>query len=166
MKPRKFTRDDIPNKFRDRFWSRVDRRGPDDCWEWTEKSPKPGEYGRFLIYADGKSTAYLAHRFAYTMAYGYVPDDLLVCHSCDNRRCCNPRHLWVGTDQDNAQDMWSKGRGQRGENHSYAKLTANQVLEMRSILQAGATQSKVADMYGVNRATVGDIYRRSTWKHI
>lgn len=91
----------------DRFWEKVDRRGPDECWEWqgARNSKGYGELGR----AKGKKNEY-AHRLAYRIHYGSISEGMFVLHRCDNPPCCNPRHLFEGTPQDNTDDMIAKGR--------------------------------------------------------
>jgi hypothetical protein len=92
----------------EKFWSRVDIRGPDECWEWQGSRSKKG-YGFVGSRALNKVEKY-AHRFAYRAAKGPIPDGLVMCHKCDNPPCCNPAHLWPGTVAENAQDMVRKGR--------------------------------------------------------
>lgn len=89
-----------------RFWDKVDRRGPQDCWEWTAAKDARG-YGRV---GSKRPRTELAHRVAYRLTKGEIPSGMLVCHSCDNPPCCNPEHLFVGTDADNNKDMHTKGR--------------------------------------------------------
>jgi hypothetical protein len=81
-----------------RFWEKVDMQGPDDCWEWTASTDRDG-YGKFKA---GKM--YQAHRIAYYLATNEDPGDLCVRHTCDNPPCCNPAHLRLGTNDDNAHD--------------------------------------------------------------
>ena len=90
-----------------RFWESVDIQGPDDCWEW-QGSRLPSGYGQLHIWGD-KNHLY-AHRVTWEIAHGPVPDDLDICHSCDNPPCCNPAHLWAGTAKQNTWDSIRKGR--------------------------------------------------------
>lgn len=84
-----------------RFWSKVDRRGPDECWPWLA-AKSATRYGVF-----DKTRA---HRVAYALTHGLIPEGRIVCHRCDNPPCCNPAHLWLGTPKDNTADMVAKGR--------------------------------------------------------
>lgn len=101
----------LSEKVARRFWSKVDRRDPDECWEWKGSRIFSG-YGQFWLGARQLK----AHRIAYELGTGEMPpDDLVVCHACDNPPCCNPAHLWLGTVRDNVQDMIAKGRQPRGK---------------------------------------------------
>lgn len=86
------------------FWSHVDRRSDDECWEWQLTIVRG--YGRWRIRGEGLA----AHRLAWTLTNGEITDGLYVCHHCDNRRCVNPSHLFLGTARDDTQDMIRKGR--------------------------------------------------------
>ena len=90
-----------------RFHSKYKKGRVGECWEW-QGSLSPNGYGRIAI-GRNKSPVY-AHRIAYVLAYGDIPIGVQVCHTCDNRKCVNPRHLWLGSQQDNLEDMRSKGR--------------------------------------------------------
>lgn len=89
-----------------RFWAKVDKRGPDDCWEWQAARMKCG-YGQFRF----RGAMVLAHRFAWEQANGPITDPkLCVCHKCDNPACCNPAHHFLGDRRDNIHDAMSKRR--------------------------------------------------------
>jgi hypothetical protein len=149
--------------FIDHFWSRVDVRGPDECWTWSRGGNKRG-YGTVRM----KRGVISAHRLAYMLTHGEIPADLCVCHTCDNPLCCNPAHLWVGTQLDNVADMVAKGRGLgRGEASHRAKLREPEVLEIRRKYKRGHVgYGRLAEEYGVKPATIAEIIKRKTWSHI
>lgn len=95
-----------------RFWSKVDRRGPEECWEWKCGRGDFG-YGAFSIKHRNRG----AHRVAWVLSNGPIPRGMWVCHSCDNPPCCNPAHLFLGTHQDNEDDKTAKGRRPTGDAH-------------------------------------------------
>jgi len=143
-----------------RFNSRVDRREPDECWPWTGEL-EPAGYAFFY----GQKIIDRAHRWAYVFAKGPIGRysenrSLCVCHTCDNRACCNPAHLFEGTDADNAADMARKGRVQRGSKHYAAKLTEEQVLAIR--LDTRPYREIAAD-YGVGTGTIGNLFKKGSW---
>ncbi len=148
-----------------RFWDKVDIRGPDECWEWQGGISSSG-YGNF----QHASKQYGAHRFSYELNFGQIPDGMHVCHTCDNRRCVNPSHLWAGTHRDNMDDRCAKGRtvGQRpGEGSTVSKLTNEQVLEIRAIYaRGGRTQASVAQQFGVDTSLISLIVNRKRWGHL
>lgn len=148
----------------ERFWSKVDVKGPDDCWLWT--AGKSGGYGVFGI---GFATGYTAHRVAYRRCVGPIPRGQIVRHKCDVRSCVNPNHLELGTRADNNRDRKERGRNAdtRGEGHPSNKLTTEQVRAIRAEYVKGkVTQQYLADKYGVKRRTVGNIVTRKTWRHV
>lgn len=143
-----------------RFWEKVDTGG--DCWEWIAGKFNTG-YGAFWF----GDTNVIAHRFAYSLVYGSVPDGLCVCHHCDNKSCVKPSHLFLGTHADNLRDSINKGRfDSRGEKNGNSKLVENDVYEIRRLHSLGVTRSLLTKMWRVSRWTVGEIVRRETWKHI
>ena len=93
-----------------RFWTKVDQRGETDCWVWLGSTNQDG-YGRFNVYCLVKHNKLVqAHRFAYETRHGEIPTGLAVLHTCDHPACCNPAHLFLGTQSDNMRDMHKKRR--------------------------------------------------------
>jgi predicted XRE-type DNA-binding protein len=143
----------------DAFWPNVQKG--DGCWEWTGSKNVWG-YGRIKI----RRKVHMAHKVAYTLHYGPIPDGLVICHRCDNRGCVNPAHLFIGTYADNSADMVSKGRQARGERNANAKLTEAVVREMRQLYASGMKQDALAARFNISQMTVSDVIRRRTWRHI
>ncbi len=147
-----------------RFWSYVQKKGPNDCWPWRRATN--GKYGRFAL---RKNELYYAHRFTYYLEYGIDPDILYVCHHCDNPLCCNPRHLFLGTQYDNLQDASKKGRlgrNMQGEKNGNVKLTEEKVKEIRYFLKIGIMQIIIAEMFNVTPTTILNIKKGILWKHL
>lgn len=137
---------------------------PDDCWTWTACVDKDG-YGRFDGIV-GTVRYFKAHRFSWALHSGQtIPDGMLVCHSCDNPRCVNPSHLWLGAAVDNVGDMDRKNRrnARIGENAARAKLTEEQALK---ILADCRPYTQIAADFGVTPMTVSDIKCRRSWSHL
>lgn len=152
----------------DRFWAKVDVRGEDECWVWTA-SVAGGGYGQFGL-RHGKTVP--AHRLSWEMANGTIPDGLWILHRCDNKPCVNPNHLFLGTRQDNVDDMMAKGRHWirpcKGEQNGRAKLTDAQVKEIRARWATGVeSQSAIARDYPmISRIKVSEICRGKAWAHV
>ena len=139
----------------ERFWAKVDKRSPDECWEWLASKFCTG-YG-----AIGKAKNVLyAHRIAWELTNGPIPVGMHVLHHCDNRGCMNPTHLFLGTNEDNIADKASKGRQTKGEEINNAKLTEQ---EVRAIRKSPLTQYALGKLYGVSRANIGMIRNRKSW---
>lgn len=139
-----------------RFWSHVDTTG--ECWVWIASTRSFG-YGH--LHFDGCSQA--AHRVSWQLHNGPIPDGLLVLHRCDNPRCVNPDHLFLGTDADNVADKLAKGRGVWGETVGRSKLTSDQVLAIDCDPRA---HSAIAEEYGLAHSTVSRIKNRRRWKRL
>lgn len=162
-----------------RFWSRVNVRARGGrCWEW-KGSRQPKGYGTFRL----ANSTLQAHRVAYALAVGNIPNGAHICHHCDNPPCCRPDHLFAGSNDDNVADAMAKGRGHlrgvalgvdptpserraRGERQARAKLTASQVVELRHLVAQGIPYVALAQAYGINPAAVGLIAHGRTWAHI
>jgi len=146
----------------ERLWDRTDRSGgPDACWHWTAGANK----GYGVLSINGKWQ--FAHRFSYELAHGPIPEDLCVCHTCDNPACCNPRHLFLGTLADNIHDAARKKRMASGEKNSHAKLTEPEVRQIRDEYNAGLASGRtIAKRHGIDNTTVYDIINRKSWKHV
>ena len=143
----------------ERFWPKV-QRGP-DCWLWTASRHSAG-YGQISI----NNRPVTAHRVAWELTVGPVPAGMDVCHTCDNRLCVNPAHLFLGTRAENMADMARKYRGTTGERNRHAKLTDQQVIAIRAARAQGESRHEVAARFGVSPYTVKDIERRKTWTHV
>jgi len=140
-----------------RFWSKVEQAGDDECWEWQASTHESG-YGQFR----GEETM-LAHRAAYRLINGN-PGRNQVLHTCDNRLCVNPTHLYLGDQQDNIDDAVERGRMAKGEDNGSSKLTKDDAGEIKYYLEnTKANYADIAELYDVHEETVGAIAREETW---
>jgi hypothetical protein len=161
---------------RERFWCNVMIGSDDECWLW-QRCTDQREYGFFGF---GRKQ-YRAHRIAWILTYGAIPEGLLICHHCDNPPCVNPKHLFLGTSLDNNHDRDRKGRfrplrgslngntpqtAARGEATGGSKLIVEQVLEIRRRHRNGNTAKSLAPLFGVSERAIGQIVHRETWTHI
>lgn len=148
----------------ERFWSKVNKGSEGDCWEWNAGLRDREGYGCFSITHRQKEGA---HRYSWMIHNGPIPKGMFVCHKCDNPRCVNPNHLFVGTAQENVADMVAKSRQAFGAKSkcSGKKLTISQVIEIRHKYKSGKfTHKRLAAEYGVVRRSIGDIISGNTWK--
>lgn len=152
---------------RERFWSKAETSGPEDCWNWEGPFFKRGGYARFSITENKKNVRLRANRVAYFFSTGKYPGDLYVCHTCDNPKCVNPKHLFLGTHPQNQQDKVSKGRTPKGTGHCYHILTESQVEEARHrCLVLGETRASVARLFNVKYYTIVCAVLGRNWKHV
>jgi hypothetical protein len=181
-----------PQPVEPRFWSNVEKKGDDECWEWTGGKDGVG-YG--VLCVNGKRRG--AHRISLWLAGRMELDDpRYACHSCDNRSCVNPAHLWAGTNSDNIHDAYAKGRmisqtdpsriargdnhparydldlrlriseRQRGEASHRAKITEADVRRIFAMRVQKMTQEEIASHFAVKREQIGQILRREKWGHL
>lgn len=148
-----------PEELAKNFWSKVVTQ-ENSCWEFAGCTDNYG-YGRLTVPSHKGA---LAHRYAWFLTHGYWPE-LCVLHKCDNPPCCNPKHLFLGTKQDNAPDSIKKGRwnAPKGEAHHRAKLSEKDVLQIR---KDNRFQRILVVEYGISHTSINNIRQRKTWKHI
>lgn len=170
----------VQQDFLTRFWRRVVKGDtPDGCWEATGRRKSTG-YGHMQVRRpDGRYTSDGMHRVSWRLHYGPIPDGLWVLHRCDNRACVRPEHLFLGTVQDNHTDMVLKGRhargrthprygkpGQRGELNGHARLTRQDVIDIRRLHAVGASLVQLSLMFHVSYDCIKSVVYRQTWKHV
>jgi hypothetical protein len=166
---------EFPKRLIERFWSKVHRRGPDECWPW--KTPLKEKYPDFEF----EGVRYRGHRLALLLTVGALPEGAgHALHSCDNRMCCNPRHLRWGTNAENIKDMVSRHgrfvtpvrplktsfRFRKGPFAEGFKLTKDDVLKIRKLLAQGEWQTKIAARFGVHPSLISSIKKGKCWTHV
>lgn len=152
----------VCNRDCSRFWKKVLKSGIEDCWLWN--GTIANHYGKFTL-IDGTQTT--AHRVSWQIVNGIIDSKTkLVCHKCDNRLCVNPNHLFIGTAQENTNDMVSKGRSRTGTKHSLSKMSETDIKLMRFLYSIGARQKCLASWFGLKRPSVNQIVHRKLWRHI
>jgi len=147
-----------------RFWEKVDKRDDNECWEW-----KAGinSTGRGIFQYGGK--AIHAHRFSWMLANGKIPDGAFICHTCDNGKCVNPKHLFIGNALINNRDCFAKRRHPilRGEKDPKSKLNNEKVLKIVELYKSGDySQYQLGEMFGVSRSGILTILRGNSWAEI
>ncbi|MGH8601325.1 MAG: HNH endonuclease signature motif containing protein [Gammaproteobacteria bacterium] len=145
---------------KDRFEGKYVKAGVDKCWLWLASCFYDG-YGSFTY----KGRRYGAHRISWMLQNGPIPKGMCVLHRCDVKSCVNPSHLFLGTYADNAIDKVKKNRQAKGDVNGRAKLTEQQVREIRWT-SGDQTQRDLGRIYGVSHAVIGYIVNRKNWKHV
>ena len=149
----------LDSKTLERFWRKVNKT-PEECWEWT--GSRRNRYGSFK-YGD---KSYPAHRFSYFLHTGYMPcQKEYVCHHCDNTYCVNPHHLFLGTQQDNMDDMVSKGRSpdNRGERNPRSRLNNVSVRKIRELYAGRNSVTEISFILDIPLSTISNILNGTTW---
>ena len=166
--------DQIPvfsEKDKARFWAKVAKKSDLECWEWQGAIGSTG-YGRSWIQSARKQTD--AHRASWMIHFGLIPKDgtyhgSCICHRCDNRKCVNPNHLFIGSMKD-IRDMINKGRwgnpAPKGEKQGSSKLKESQIVEIRQRRINGEKLQAIANRFGVSNSAIYNICARKKWAHV
>lgn len=156
-----------------RFWSKIDKRGADECWNWIGPMNRSG-YGKFSLWGKAdRGRVISAHRHSFEIAYGPIErmdghHGTVIAHRCDNRRCVNPAHLFACSQAENLRDCLAKNRGNkaRGDRAGKAKLTSSMVSVVRSRIREGDDAIALSRDFNVNPQTIRDIAVAATWQHL
>ncbi len=145
-----------------KFMNKI-KKNKNGCWDWEGQCNLDG-YGKFFI----GEKRFTASRYSYELFKGKIPKGKLVCHTCDNRKCVNPDHLWIGTCKDNIQDMIKKKRKNflKGSQIKNSKLTEKDIPEIRKMHKEGMRKKEISSKYKVALETINDVIKKITWKHV
>lgn len=148
----------------EKFWLKVNRLNESDCWNWVGPIEEQG-YGVFGW--NGKKIK--AHRLSWVLTKGEIPKGLFVCHTCDNRKCVNPKHLWLGTVQDNNRDRDLKGRNGWGGNpwqlNPNVKLNPDSVRDIKEKWLSGMDYQEIGDIYNLSKHTIRKVINGQRWSN-
>ena len=143
------------------------------CWNWLgtlKGTDKLKQYGSITVGSriDGTRKQMSAHRFSYQVFNGEIPVGMFVCHTCDNPKCVNPKHLFLGTRQDNVDDRESKNRNviSSGEKHGNSKLTELQVLNIRQLKIDGVSRLEIHKITGISKTLIKEVLTYRNWKTV
>jgi hypothetical protein len=140
---------------------------PDQCWNWMKSCGSPG-YGNWYYSIFDLPSAGAAHRRTYMLFNGFIDHDVYVCHSCGNRQCCNPDHLYIGTAKENHLDAVHHGTHKKppihlGVDAHASKLTEGQVIDIKKRIKDGESNRKIAEIYGVTPGCIWRIRKERNW---
>lgn len=141
-----------------RFWAKVAIAAPDECWRWTASTGN-SNYGHFWIEKDGRRQCINSHRLAWVLTYGEIENGYYVLHRCNNKRCCNPRHLFIGTPAENTADAMRDGL-------SGVKLRADDIRAILAERHAGRLRVEIAARHGVRETYVSEILVGRVWHQV
>ena len=148
----------------ERLWNRVDKSaGPNACWEWQGAINSHG-YGTIRQRCASRG----CHVVAFESVHGPTTPGVVICHTCDNRKCCNPSHLYAGNHATNARDRVMRGRSNsaRGEGCGQAKLRDADAAVIRFLAGCGVRQNKLGALFGVTQMAISNLVNRKTWAHV
>lgn len=156
---------DRKNSLKSRFDNGYKINEKTGCWEWIKTMHSKNGYGSIGV---GTSNSEKAHKISYILHKGEIPIGLCVCHTCDNPKCVNPNHLWLGTPKDNSDDKFKKNRfvSCKGESNGGCKITEEIAKKIKEMLLIGKTSMEISRFFNINYKTVFHIKHGHTWKHI
>lgn len=150
----------------ERFWSKVDVRGENDCWPWKGATQKG--YGHFRLNNPRRTRK--AHTISYELTYGEFPTGMEGCHTCDNPICCNPKHVFPGSHADNMRDMIAKGRRKsptyKGSQNPNAVLCEENVVVIKQLINSGQNNTEIGRRFSVSHSMISRIRRGLAWTHV
>lgn len=157
------TFDDITPADAKRFWSKVDWRlkSSTECWNWCASTTNGG-YGQFSI----RKRKIGSHRMAFLLVHKSLTPGLDICHTCDNRLCCNPDHLWEGTRAENLADMVTKERSARGERNFNSKIQERDIPRIYQMWNSGSDFPDIAKAFDVSISQLSLLFNRKIWKYV